>query len=130
MKVAVPVWNEWVSPVFDVARHLRVFNLVGRKPAEITTVNVKKGAAANAVIELGSDVLICSAIAPSTESMLRLAGVEVISDICGPPERIAEAYAAGDSTLAAFRAPGPRESGGGRPASPAGRGRHRKEASR
>jgi predicted Fe-Mo cluster-binding NifX family protein len=130
MKVAVPVWNELVSPVFDVARHLRVFSFVGRKPADIATVTVQKGTAANAVIELGSDVLICSAISACTVSMLRLAGVKVISDICGSPERIVEAYAAGDSTLAAFRAPGPRESGGGRPASTAGRGRHRKEASR
>lgn len=129
MKVAIPVWNDGVSPVFDVARRLRIFDLADRTPRAETTVTVRRGRAADAVIELGVDLLICSGIAAGTRSMLRLAGVDVLADICGPPERIVAAYAGGNAALSEFRAPGPCTPAGGRAAA-AGRGRRRKEVQR
>jgi predicted Fe-Mo cluster-binding NifX family protein len=129
MKVAIPVWNDGVSPVFDVARRLRIFDLADRTPAAVTTVAVRRGGAADAVVELGVDLLICSGIAAGTRSMLRLAGVDVLADICGPPESIVAAYAAGNAALSQFHAPGPCTPAGGRAAA-VGRGRRRKEVQR
>lgn len=119
-----------MSPVFDVARLLRVFELEDRRVTADTTLKVRVGAGPDAVIELGVDVLICSAISTASVSMLRLAGIEVIPGICGAPERAVAAYAAGDAVLSEFRAPGLRAARRGRAVPASNRGRRGQEAKR
>jgi len=119
-----------VSPVFDVARLLRVFELDDQRVAGDSTVKVKSTAGRDTVIELGVDVLICSAISIESASMLRLAGIEVIAGICGAAERVVAAYASGDAILSEFRVPGNRAPRRNRSAPVRGRSRRREEISR
>ena len=110
MRIAIPVWNGRVSPVFDVARTIRVADLdcqSGEWVADGTHV-LNPARPASTLSELGVNALVCSAISSPLESTLYALGVEVVSDICGSPEEIVAALAAGDAELARFRSPGSR----------------------
>lgn len=110
MIIAIPVWNSRVSPVFDVAKTVRVADLddqSGELVADGTHV-LSSARPAAALAEIGVDVLVCSAISAPLEAALCGLGIEVISDICGSPDEIISALAAGDTELARFRSPGSR----------------------
>lgn len=108
MKIAIPVWNGRVSPVFDVARTIRIFDVdVGRGIVVANSTHaLELGRPASTLAALGADVLVCSAISPAVEAFVWVSGVEVISDICGSPDEIVEALTAGDAELSRFLAPG------------------------
>jgi predicted Fe-Mo cluster-binding NifX family protein len=106
MRIAIPVWNGRVSPVFDVARRVHVFDVARETSTIQTSRTVEVEKPATAIAALGIDVVICSAISLVQEAALRRSGVEVISGVCGPADAIAADFAAGDTDLARFRAPG------------------------
>ena len=110
MKVAIPIWDGRVSPVFDVAKTIRVFDLGSEKnrPIEFETHTLNVARPATVLVDLGVDVLVCSAVSLLLETSLRAAGLDVISDICGSPDDIITALALGDTALNGFRAPGSR----------------------
>lgn len=114
MKIAIPVWNGRVSPVFDVARTIRVVDVDVDRGAVVadSTHALEPGRPVSALAALGVDVLVCSAVSPPIEAAVWVAGVEVISDICGSPDEILEALAAGDTELSRFRSPGSRRQSG------------------
>ncbi len=104
MKLAVPTWNGCVSPVFDVAKRLRVFeidddSIIRQSEHEFETVN-----RAAILSSLDIDVLICGAITWPVKTILWGAGIAVISDICGPIDGAVQAYRKRD--LAKFYSPG------------------------
>jgi len=108
MIIAIPVWNSRVSPVFDVAKTVRIADLddqSGELVADGTHVLSRTRPAA-ALSEIGVDVLVCSAISAPLEAALFGLEIEVISDICGSPDEIISAIAAGDTELVRFRSPG------------------------
>jgi predicted Fe-Mo cluster-binding NifX family protein len=106
MKMALPVWNGRVSPVLDVARRLRVVEVDdGIVAGESEHLLVDRGVA-EALSELGVDILICAAISRPLEATVWVAGVKVISEVCGPADEVVAAYLQGDTALAAFAAPG------------------------
>jgi predicted Fe-Mo cluster-binding NifX family protein len=110
MRIAIPVWNGRVSPVFDVAKTIRVADLdrqSGTFVADGTHV-LNQARPASSLSELGINVLVCSAISSPLEAKLHALGIEVISDICGSPEEIIAALAAGEGDLVQFRSPGSR----------------------
>ncbi|MCU0305259.1 MAG: hypothetical protein MUC56_14500 [Thermoanaerobaculales bacterium] len=110
MRIAMPVWQDLVSPVFDVARTVLV--------ADVDTVNgrtrafeshaVDPARPATTLQNLGVDVLICSAISPPVEAALWMVGIEVVPDICGRPEEIVAAFLGGAEMLRRYRSPGSR----------------------
>ena len=110
MIIAIPVWNSRVSPVFDVAKTVRVADLDDRSGELVADgTHVLSPARPAAVLsEIGVDVLVCSAISAPLEAALCGLGIEVISDICGSPDEIISALAAGDTELVRFRSPGSR----------------------
>lgn len=110
MIIAIPVWNGRVSPVFDVAKRVLVADLDSRSGELVAqgTHVLDPGRPASTLSALGADVLICSAISSPLEATLWAQGVEVVSDICGSPDEIMAALAAGDASLDRFRSPGSR----------------------
>jgi predicted Fe-Mo cluster-binding NifX family protein len=110
MIIAIPVWSGRVSPVFDVAKKVLIAEIDARSGelvAEGTHV-LNPIRPASTLIELGVDLLVCSAISSAVEAMLWAHGVDVVSDICGSPDEIMAALAAGDTELTRFHAPGSR----------------------
>jgi predicted Fe-Mo cluster-binding NifX family protein len=106
MRIAIPVWSGRVSPVFDVARSVRVVDLNDGVEARASDLGLDDDRRAETLAKLGVDLLICSAISTSLESTLWMAGVEVIPDICGTVDEIITAYSNGETSLAKFRSPG------------------------
>jgi predicted Fe-Mo cluster-binding NifX family protein len=108
MKIAIPVWNGRVSPVFDVAKAIRVVDVdVGSgRVSDGSIHSVDVGKPVSTLVALGVDILVCSAVSPPIEAAVLVSGVDVISDICGSPDEILEAIAAGDTELSRFRSPG------------------------
>lgn len=110
MKIAIPVWNDRVSPIFDVARRIRVVDLDADQDLVVadSTYLLERGRPTSTLDALGVDLLVCSAISPALKAAVWVTGAEVISDICGSPDEIVQALAAGDADLSRFRSPGSR----------------------
>lgn len=109
MRVAIPTWDERVSPVFDVAKRLLVVDIEGdvevsREEAGLEGAQLMPRA--RRVAELGVDVLICGAISQPLEAMLASAGVRVIPQTCGPAEDVFRAFVSGQLADNAFLMPG------------------------
>jgi predicted Fe-Mo cluster-binding NifX family protein len=106
MRIAIPVWNGRVSPVFDVATSIRVFDIHHGTVIGMSNSRLESDGRAAALVKLGVDLLICAAISVPLESALWISGVEVIPDTCGTAEDIIAAFVAGDTALEKFRSPG------------------------
>ena len=106
MKIAIPVWDDRVSPVFDVARSIRVVDIVDGAVVDVSNRELESEQRTATLVKLGVDLVVCSAISIPLESTLWVSGVEVIPDTCGNAEEIIQALASGDRTLVRFRSPG------------------------
>ena len=97
MKIAVPVWENRVSPVLDTADRIRIFEasegtIVSNREVFIggkTLFEVAHDICDNA------DVLICAALSRSLESCLLSAGLEIHPWFMGDAERLVEMFAEG-----------------------------------
>jgi len=109
MRVAIPIADGRISPVFDVARRLLLVDIESEREVRRTEEVLEEpelAARARRVAELGADVLICGAISRPLEAMLLSAGVEVIPQTCGPMEDVLRAFLSGQLTEQAFVIPG------------------------
>ena len=109
MRVAIPIWDERVSPVFDVAQHLLLADVEGPRElgrTEQVLEQTEPASRAGRVADLGVDVLICGAISRPLEAMLISAGVRVIAQSCGAADDVLGAFLAGELTEQTFLMPG------------------------
>jgi predicted Fe-Mo cluster-binding NifX family protein len=109
MRVAIPISDGRISPVFDTARRLVLVDVEdGREfgRTEKVVEEPEMGPRVRRVAELGVDVLICGAISRPLEAMLLSAGVEVVPQTCGQAEEILQAFVSGQFTEQAFLMPG------------------------
>jgi predicted Fe-Mo cluster-binding NifX family protein len=109
MKIAIPVWQGRVSPVFDVAGQLLLVDLADdreiareEKQVEETTFEERSGKLA----EFGVEMLICAGISRVLEASLIERGIQVTSRICGDIEEVLAAYQAGSLGEERFAMPG------------------------
>jgi len=98
MKVAISNWQGRVSPVFDVADHVLLVEIVrgheeNCEQVLITTEDPLKRA--SLLAELGVEVLICRSVSKILESALISQGIRVIPHICGRVEDVLEEYIEG-----------------------------------
>ncbi len=109
MKVAIPEWQGRVSPVFDVAGHLQVFEIDGESARPIHALVCEEETVSSRVarlVEAGATLLICGAISRPLEMAVTAAGIHVIAQTCGNVQDVAVAYAKGHLTLETFCMPG------------------------
>ena len=95
MKVAIPVWQGRVSPVFDVAGQLLIVELNGSREAARRPEVLPEEAPDRRVqrlLALGIETLICGAISRPLEDMLVAGGIEVVPRICGDVEEVLRAF--------------------------------------
>ena len=109
MTLAVPIWQDRVSPVFDTASRLLVVHHgrageLGRK--EVAIGAVPSDGLARSIVDLGVDVLLCAGISGPLRRMLERGGVRVEGDLCGEVEALLRAFRAGKWRDAEFRMPG------------------------
>jgi len=109
MRIAIPVFNSRVSPVFDVAQRLLVIDAVGGVETARTEENLSGlylPDRARRLMELGVDVLICGGISMPMANMIHAQGIRIIPYVAGDVEEVLAAFLAGTLALPRFAMPG------------------------
>jgi predicted Fe-Mo cluster-binding NifX family protein len=109
MKIAIPIWQGRVSPVFDVAGHLLLAEAVDGAAVRREVVPVPEEQPrlrARQLADLQVDVLVCGAISRPMQAILAAAGIDVLPWVCGDAEEILEAYLSGRLPTDEFLMPG------------------------
>jgi predicted Fe-Mo cluster-binding NifX family protein len=109
MKIALTVWQNRVSPVFDTARRVVLAELADGQLAPGTEESLPEGPAALRVTklkELGVGVLVCGAISQPLACLIEGANIKLIPFVSGPVDDILQAFSQGTLETAAFGMPG------------------------
>ena len=110
MRLAIPIWNERVSPVFDTASRLVLVDVeqgaeVGRQIVEVVA-DPFPTQRARRLTDLQVNGLICGAISRPLASFVSAAGIDLIPWVAGPVEDVLRAYLAGRLSEPCWRMPG------------------------
>ena len=108
MKVAMTIWGNRISPVFDSAQ-----TIVLAEIEQGTVVSEKReflprlvaSRLARMVTETGIDTLVCGAISEHPARIIQQSGIELLSFVGGNADQFLAAYAAGEP-LDSFMMPG------------------------
>jgi predicted Fe-Mo cluster-binding NifX family protein len=98
MRVAIPVRNERVSPVFDAATRLMLVDVEdGVEQARREAIMNESFLAQRArrLVECGVNILICGAISRPLAATLAASGITVIPWTAGPADEVLEAFLKG-----------------------------------
>lgn len=109
MKVAVTVWGDRISPVFDASRRLLVATIERGRITDRSFVIFNPERTANltkTLAELNVPVLICGAVSQVPASVITAGGIRLIPFIAGEVEHVLTAYAAGTPLAPTFVMPG------------------------
>ena len=127
MKVAVPVWGNYVSTVLDFSDSLLIVDYEAGRIKDRSRVSfVEKtivGKAAR-LREHSVQVLLCGAISRPLENMISASGIRIVPFLRGTVDEVIEAYFSGRLQDARFVLPGCRQGRGMR-----GRGLGRRRGS-
>lgn len=101
MKIAIPVWENKVSPVLDTASRLMVVELKEGSPQSRLEIYLDERDLSRRCMriqDLCVDTLICGAVTRHFSELLKASGIKIIPGISGQPEAVLNAYL--DGTLA------------------------------
>jgi len=107
--VAIPIWQQRVSPVLDTATRLLVLTCqegreIARRAIQLDSMTAAD--IAGCMAEQRVNVLLCAAISHELQSALERGGVQVCRHLCGDVERILQAFACGRLDSREFHMPG------------------------
>lgn len=123
MRVAIPIWEDKISPVLDTATRLLVVEIEDRRETSRFEIFLDDADISRRCVRIqgmGVDTLICGAVSRPFFRMLRAFGVALIPEISGQTEDVLEAYLKGNIFHARFLMPGCRRAGLGRCCDPFG----------
>lgn len=109
MKIAIPIWEDKISPVLDAASRLLIVEVVGQKEASRFETYLEEQELSHRCVRirrLGIHTLICSAVSTSFSRMLQASGIDLIPGISGHPEAVLDAYLHGNLHHSKFSMPG------------------------
>jgi len=109
MKIAIPIYNESVSNVFDFAHRLLLVEIENGKEANRSEVALESQLLPQRVGQLkslGVDILVCGAISRVLASMVTASGIQLLPYITGRVDDILQAYLAGQLVKPEFTMPG------------------------
>ena len=109
MRIAIPAWENRISPVFDFASSILIVELEEGK--EKKRLNMQLGGEdilhkCIRINEAGINLLICGAISNPFLNQLAVFEVNVITDITGNIDDVINAYLSGDLSNKKFLMPG------------------------
>ena len=109
MKIAVPIWEDKVSPVLDTAAKLLIVetldqNQIGRTEALLGELEISRRCFI--IRNLNIDVLICGAVSRTFSDMLAVSGIHIIPGVAGPVEEILGAYFSNGLNQSKYLMPG------------------------
>jgi predicted Fe-Mo cluster-binding NifX family protein len=109
MKIAIPVWENKVSPVLDTASRLMVVELKDESPVSRFEIYLDERELSRRCLriqDLCVDTLICGAVTRHFSDMLKASGIKLIQGISGQPETVLNAYLDGTLALSKHLMPG------------------------
>ncbi len=109
MRLAIPIWDDKISPVLDTASKLLVVEIENKKEASRFEIYLDEHELSRRCLRIrGMDVaiLICGAVSRPFHRMLTASGIKIIQDISGHPEDVLMAYLQGKLLHSAFLMPG------------------------
>ncbi|WP_300461555.1 NifB/NifX family molybdenum-iron cluster-binding protein [Desulfobacula sp.] len=109
MKVAVTIWDEKISPVFDSAHTLLIVDIKNEQIKNISYHSFEPKFEARLTEELGHlgvEVLICGAISETHSTLIEASSIQLIPFIGGNVTQIIETYAKGNPLAPTFLMPG------------------------
>ena len=109
MRIAIPVWENKISPVFDTALNLLVVevNNISEESRFIYHIDENDlSQKCHRIKKLELDTLICGAVSQAFLQMLLASGLDVIQEISGPAEDVLKAYLQGKLFQPRFLMPG------------------------
>jgi len=107
--IAIPNWQDRVSPVFDVAEQILLVQYEGMSEtlrSHLLFHEDRPELRAERLIEQGVDVLICGAISSLLESLLVANRIKVVPRVCGDVDEIIRAYLDGSIDDRRYAMPG------------------------
>ena len=109
MKIAIPVYGDYVSNVFDFAHRLLLVDIENGKEmsqSEVALESQLLSQRASQLKNLGVDVLVCGAISRLLANMVIASGIEVLPYVTGHVDNVLQAYMTGQLVRPEFRMPG------------------------
>jgi len=109
MRIAISIWEDKISPVFDTASKLLIIDKNDQKESsrfEAHLLSQDMFKRCSYIRELDLDILICGAVSRQFSGMLKASGIKIISEISGPAEKVLEAYLQGTLLSSGFFMPG------------------------
>jgi predicted Fe-Mo cluster-binding NifX family protein len=91
MLIAIPEWNGRLSPVFDEARNIRLYQIEGgilsdRRQYELSAGSPEERIAL--LVQEGIQTLICGAISGYSQRLAEMNGIKVVPFIAGEVEQV------------------------------------------
>ena len=109
MRIAIPIWDDKISPVLDTASKLLVVEVKDNKEASRFEIYLDEQELSRRCVRIRGmdvDILICGAISRPFSRMLMASGINIIQDISGPPEDVLKAYLQDKLLYSGFFMPG------------------------
>lgn len=109
MKIAIPVYGDTVSNVFDFAHRILLVDVDNGREinrCEVDVGNRSLPQRAGQLKTMGVDVLICGAISQLLSTMVTASGIEVLPYVTGTIEDVLNAYLDRQLVRQEFRMPG------------------------
>ena len=133
MKVAIPIFNKRVSPVFDWCRNLLLLEIspggdVKRREVELDCI--KPEDRARRLVDLEAGMLVCGGISEQLLTLVESMGIRVIPGVAGGIDDVLEALMEGNLPQPHLMMPGCKGHGGRRRLRRGGGGRGRRHGRR
>jgi len=109
MRIAIPVYGNYVSNVFDFAHRLLLVDIENGREInrfEVELENQSPPLRAGQLKNLGVNVLICGAISRLLANITIASGIEVLPYVTGHIDNILQAYMKGQLIMPQFSMPG------------------------
>lgn len=107
--VAIPIWQERVSPALDAATRLLVVTRrrgLDAQRREVLLGPLPPEPLARSIAELRVDIILCAALSETLQRALHRHGIRVRSHLCGEVEAVLHAFCCHHLAHDEFRMPG------------------------
>jgi predicted Fe-Mo cluster-binding NifX family protein len=109
MKIAIAIWNDCVSNVFDFADCILLVEIDGDKEISRSQISFESKTFSKRIRQLKSlniDLLVCGAISRALAELVIASGIEVLAYITGAIDDVLDAYQSGQLARSQFAMPG------------------------
>jgi len=109
MKIALPIWNNRISPLFDTACRVLIWSVEGGSDGECGEHDLRglhPMMKVRRIKELGADILICGAVSNPVAYLVESADIKLVPWVSGPVDEVIEAFRTGQLDKPRYFMPG------------------------